>query len=102
MSHSTFLTDDDGREWVLIHNGDWSGDVEMRRIERGETASGGPEKDRIVETHTVPGALIRQACAASVVSGVIGMLEQWDGSRDAAFRAEQALRLAPKSPKRSR
>jgi len=85
MSHSTFVTDDDGLEWVIIHNGDWSGDVEIRLSEKSL------KKSEVAETHTIPGAVIRKACATAVVSDAISILEQWDGSSKAAYRAQDAL-----------
>jgi len=65
MSHTTRVTDDDGREWVINHNGDWSGEVSITRFE-GEQS---------VEKHTLPGAIIRKACAGAVVRDMIAILE---------------------------
>jgi hypothetical protein len=65
------MFDDDGREWVVFHNGDWSGDVQIhRRDETGEN----------VEVHRIPGAIIRKACAAAVLSDLTSIIEQWDGT----------------------
>jgi hypothetical protein len=63
MSHSTFVKDDDGRDWVLIHNGDWSGDVVIRLV--------GYE----IEEHVLPGAVIRKACTRAVVADLISLIE---------------------------
>lgn len=77
MSHTTVVTDDDGREWALIHNGDWSGGVEVHRI----------EDDVVKEERVLPGAVVRKACTSAVVRDLIGLIEQWDGTADPA-RAE--------------
>ncbi len=83
--HTTMIMDDDGREWVINHNGDWSGDVIVKRIEDDK------DGQHVAEEFTLPGAIIRRACALSVVTDTIAMLEQWDGSPDAAQRAQDAL-----------
>jgi len=82
--HTTEITDDQGRCWRISHNGDWSGDVTVARFDP-------PETTRVVEEYTLPGVLFRQACAQAVARDVISMLEQWDGSCDAALRAANAL-----------
>ena len=88
MSHSTFVKDDQGREWVFIHNGDWSGEVTIRRIEK----HGESERDeKVVEDYTLPGAIIRKACASAVVRDAIAILEQWDGTDEEATVAIDAL-----------
>ncbi len=80
MSHSTFVKDDDGREWVFIHNGDWSGDVIIRPV--------GDDKAADV---VLPGAIIRKACAGAVAGDLTALIEQWDGSSEAIERAQAAL-----------
>jgi hypothetical protein len=97
MSHSTFIVDDEEREWTFIHNGDWSGPVDIRRIsgKRGVT----PESERrIEESYRIPGEIIRQASAGRFVSDLIGVLEGWDGSTEAADRMRDALVRKGKKP----
>jgi hypothetical protein len=79
--HTTIVKDDDDREWVINHNGDWSGEVFVSRSEDG----------KIVEDYKLPGAIIRKACAGAVVSDLISIIEQWDGSDREAQMAIRAL-----------
>jgi hypothetical protein len=67
---TTILTDDEGREWVLIHNGDWSGDVEIHQAS---------DKQELAEEEIfrLPGSVIRQACARAVLDDMIAMFEKW-------------------------
>lgn len=81
--HTARLTDDDGRDWVVLHNGDWSGEAHVRRLDNN---------DKTVEEYTIPGRVIAQACGAAVVSAAIAMLEQWDGSDRAAHDAIDGMR----------
>lgn len=87
--HTLRFKDDDGREWMIHHNGDWSGDV---IICRREGATGAIE-------YTLPGAIIRQACAQAVVSAAISFFEQWDGSERAAQDAIEGMESAEKKRK---
>ncbi len=91
--HTTRVIDDNGRHWFFIHNGDWSGEVFLRRIE--EDPGGDESKDKVVEDYTLPGSIIRKACASGVVGNMIAMLEQWDGSDDAACAAGDTLLKRP-------
>lgn len=72
----------DGWEWILIHNGDWSGDVEIRRSVGTDDA---------VLVSILPGELLRAACAQMIIGEITGLLEQWDGSSRAIARAKDAL-----------
>jgi hypothetical protein len=87
--HTSRFKDDDGREWVVIHNGDWSGDVILRRL---EGATGAIE-------YTLPGTIIRQACAETVVDAAISFFEQWDGSEHAVQDAIEGMESAEKKRK---
>ncbi len=64
--HTTQLKDEQGRKWVINHNGDWSGDAYIKRVD-GET---------IVEEYHVPGIIIRDACRGAVAGEIIGLIEQ--------------------------
>jgi hypothetical protein len=81
MSHSTFIKDEQKREWVLIHNGDWSGDVLVRRIGDG----------RVLEEYELPGILFRQAARSTITGALIGLIETWDGSDESARAAQDAM-----------
>jgi hypothetical protein len=81
MSHGTRMLDDDGREWLVFHNGDWSGDVTIHRREAG--------KD--VYVCRIPAAIIRKACAAAVLSDLTAIIEQWDGTEKHAQAAVTLL-----------
>lgn len=59
------LKDDEGREWIVLHNGDWSGAATIRRY----------VNDRLVEHHIIPGRIIQKACANAVASEIISMIE---------------------------
>lgn len=67
MSHSTKLVDDKGREWVAIHNGDWSGDVTLRRF-----GTEGAPLNEIEEEHVLPIEIIRKL-RAKIPSSAAGM-----------------------------
>lgn len=96
--HTTIVKDEEGREWVLIHNGDWSGDVKIRRRSPQDTIEVIHPVQGVGAIEVVlPGSIIRQACAQAVVGDTIAMLEQWDGSADAALRARDTLANGPKS-----
>lgn len=72
MSHSLGMEDDQGREWVAIHNGDWSGDVTLRRLSEDENK----------EEYTIPGEIVRQMSRAYCSSEVIALIERWaDGEK---------------------
>lgn len=63
--HRTDLTDDQGKWWHVLHNGDWSGDAKIRR------ADWPCDKEDII----VPGFILRNACRSSVIEDIRGKLE---------------------------
>ncbi|HTQ47483.1 MAG TPA: hypothetical protein VMI75_32225 [Polyangiaceae bacterium] len=79
MSHTTRVKDDDGREWIITHNGDWSGPAIITRY----------EGDRAVDCVRLPGRIIREACSQAVARDAISILEQWDGSEEHAIRLQR-------------
>jgi hypothetical protein len=91
--HSTFVTDDNGRQWVLIHDGGWDGEAHVRRIEKDP--SGDEPKDKIAEEYTLPAVVIRQACVSGVLSDLRAMLDGWDGTSETARRAFRRPAEAP-------
>ncbi len=64
--HSTQLKDDEGREWVINHNGDWSGEAHVKRI----------DNDKVVEELRLPAVLFRDACRSAVAHEMISEIEQ--------------------------
>jgi hypothetical protein len=97
--HTDRVIDEDGREWVVIHNGDWSGDAILRRF--AENGSGRIEDEKMLEEHVIPGIVLRKIAALGVVGDVIAMLEQWDGSSHAAMAAMSLLAGAARAKKKS-
>ena len=87
---TTMIVDGRGYEWVINHHSDWSGDVDVARYAPNRD----PYRDKPaepLERYTLPGVLFREACASAVTNDLISMLEQWDGSAEAARRATEAL-----------
>lgn len=67
MSHTLTMVDSKGREWIALHNGDWSGNVCLRRLEKGA----------IKEEHTIPGAIVREMCVTLLKEDVVDLINQW-------------------------
>jgi len=87
MSHTLRLKDDKGRQWALIHDGGWTGDITFRLIrdlpDEGDS--------QVFEEHTLPAEIIRRACAEALTDDLTAMLEQWDGSSEATHRVITTL-----------
>lgn len=65
--HTTTIKDDEGRQWVINHHGDWSGLATVDRFD---------ENNKSVEHYELPGCLFRDACRVDVARTMISALEQ--------------------------
>lgn len=62
--HTTRVKDDLGQEWLIIHNGDWSGEAIVRKADWDET-----------EDIKLPGFVLKNACKHALVEEVQGLIE---------------------------
>lgn len=88
--NTTKIVDDNGYEWVINHNSDWSGDAYVARFAPNRD----PYADKpaeAIERYTLPGTLFRKACASAAARDLISMLEMWDGSAEAAGKVIRVL-----------
>lgn len=87
MSHTTHVKDETGREWVITHNSDWSGDAYIKP--RGDNCAGLP----------VPGFIIKNACRAVLAEELTTLVQDtvefalsaWQGEASRSSETRDSL-----------
>ena len=69
--HTTCVVDDTGKNWFIFHNGDWSGEAEIRPADAKWDETAGTY-DGVVK---LPGFVLRNACRMSVTQELMGVIE---------------------------